>query len=220
MLGATAPGQRHSLVEHDPEPHAHDRVHRGRRLLGGRPHRPSERRATLPAPRCSRSRGRRRRRSPRSDDERVQPQRSGNRPRRGAVLEGGERLRRRPRAPPGQRRARPVRVRIDRVLEPGDQLVRSPEDRPAARPPRVASRRPGSAGPVAPGATPSIFAGPCEPTSSPASWVPCRSRRVGILGARLGAGVGARVDGVVAGEHLAEHVRLLRVDARVEERDR
>ena len=124
-------GQRHSLVEQHPEPHAHDGMHRGGRLpevgradrqRGARSSRPGD--AAVAGPRDAVVPGRR-------DDERVQPQRSGNRPRRGAVLEGGERLRDAHERDPGSVERDPVQIRVDRVLEPGDQLIRSSEDRPA-----------------------------------------------------------------------------------------
>ena len=212
-------GQRHSLVEHDPEPHAHDRVHRGRRLSevgrtdrqsGARPSGPRDAPvagagdAVVP---------------PWSDDERVQPQRSGNRACRGAVLEGGERLRHAHERHPCSVERDPVQVRIDRVLEPGDQLIRSPEDRPAparlALPAGDPDRQDRRTGRDAFDLRRPLGADEQAGELGP---VPLETGRV--LGARLGTGVGARVDGVVAGEHLAEDVRLLRVDARVQERDR
>ena len=66
----------------------------------------------------------------RGNDEHVEPKRSGDRPRGWTVLERRERL-----GDSHERDSRgierhAVRVRVDRALEPGDELIGSPEDCP------------------------------------------------------------------------------------------
>ena len=125
-------GERHPLVQEKPQPGAnHDgRLFRLGAQVGGsnRQRRRSAARArdaaVAGAGRAVVSGGR--------DDERVEPQCAANRLRLGRVGEGRVRGREPDQRDPGGVVCVAVEVRVDRALEPGDQLVGSPVDRPAA----------------------------------------------------------------------------------------
>ena len=138
---------------------------------------------------------------------------------RRAVLEGCERLGDPDERDPRRVESDAVQVRVDGALEPGDQLVGAAEDRPAparlalpARDPDREHRRPGRDAVHLPRA----FGADEEAGHLRAvPFEPCRVLR---------AGPRVRVAGVahdvVAARDLAEDVRVVRVDARVEQCDR
>ena len=126
------------------------------------------------------------------DDEGVERQRRRGCRRERRVREGGERLDDADERDPH----RVVGVAVARSGRRPPRARRAPgpcaRTRTRRRPRRAASRRRGSEGPIAPGATPWIPAGPRTPTISPASSVPCRSGRPGWVGFCSAAGVASR----------------------------
>ena len=153
------------------------------------------------------------------DHERVQPERPRDRSGGRAVLEGGERLGDPDERDPGRVERDAVQVRVDCALEPRDQLVRAPVDRPAparlALPARDANREHRR-----PRRDPVHLARALRADEQPGhlSSVPLEPRRV--VRARARARVAGVADQVVPAGDLAEDVRILGVDARVEQGDR
>ena len=154
-----------------------------------------------------------------SDDERVEAQGTGRSARGRAVDEGGEGLADADeRDPRGVMRAA-VPVRVDRALEPGDQLVGAAEEAPACRARSVATLRPGSAGGRHAAQPLRAPQGPSEPATMPANWVPWRSRREASSGFASGSGIAVAVDHVTTLDDLAEEEGVVALDSRIEERN-
>ena len=154
-----------------------------------------------------------------SDDERVEPQRTGDGPRGGAVLERCERLGDSDERDPRRVERDAVGVRVDRALEPGDELVGPAEDRPP--PPGLPLPAGDADRKHARAAGDAVHLGrafrPHEQARQLRA-VPLETRRV--LRARLRDGVVVLVDDVEAFAHLAEEVWMGRLDPGVEQRDR
>ena len=144
---------------------------------------------------------------------------AAHRPRQRAVRERGERLDERDERDPGRVVRVAVAVRVDGALEAREELVGAGVDRVAAAvvglPPGDADREHGRAGSDA-----------AEPRGPPGAdeqaghlrAVALELGRVGRL--RVRARVRPVPDHVEAVEHVAVQVRLVQVDARVEQRDR
>ena len=219
LLGGDRSGERSLPVEQDPEPGSQHEMHRGRgvtkvrgadRERGPRPAGPGD--AAVAGPREAVVAGR-------GDDERVEPEGSGDRPRGRAVLERGERLGNPDERDPRRVECDAVGVRIDCALEPGNELVGATVDGPApgrlslpARDPDREHRRPAG------DAVHLRRAFRADEQAGELGAVPLEAGRV--VGAGLRLGILVSVDHVEALAHLPEHVRMVRLDAGVEQRDR
>ena len=155
----------------------------------------------------------------RGDDEHVEPERSGDRSRRRAVLEGGERLGNPDERDPRRVEHDAVGVRVDGALEPGDELVGAPVDGPApgriSLPARDSNREQRRSAGDAVHLRRALGA---DEQACELGAVPLEARRVVGIGLRLGILVA--VYDVEALAHLPEDVWVVRLDARVELRDR
>ena len=154
----------------------------------------------------------------RSDDERVQAQGAGRRARSRTVHEGGERLADADeRDPRGVMRAA-VSVRIDRALEPGDQLVGAPVEAPRAAcvllPAGDPNRQKGRAG----GHTCEL-GGPLGAGDDARELGAVALETRGVVGIGVGSGVAVTVDHVTTLDHLADEEGVVALDPRIEQRD-